>query len=288
MKINLSRRTIICPVIIVLLIFLFIMISDIVNRNSVFYQYWKILRSTIILATAWLTMRFIILAFINPINEKRKKPLPNIVKDLIGAFVYLTAVSVIITVVYDKTILSVWTFFISSWAIVGFAAKDIIAECMHGIYLDFQSDFEIEDWIQFKDGTIGKIIKMKMTGVEILLQNNTVLFITNTLLSNEPIINLSKPENGYYLSTKLNLDFSVPISQARKVISDAMKKVAGIKANDFKVFAESIQETGVIYVIYFKVLDQSNFSEVKHQVLQSVTEHLRKFNLNIAQIQNKN
>ena len=288
MKRNLSRKAIIYPIIIILLLLFFITIPYITNTNSDFFQYWKILRSAVILVAAWLTMKFITVIFIEPINESRKKPLPNIVKDIIITFIYLTAVSVIITVVYGKTILSIWAFFVSSWAIIGFAAKDIIAECMYGVYLDFQGDFEIGNWIKFKDGTTGKIIKMKMTGLEILLPNKTVLFVTNTSLIKEPVINLNKPENDYYSSINLTLEFNIPISQARKVISDAMKKVIGIDVNDFKVFAESIQEAGVVYVVYFKVLDQNNFSEVKHRVLQRITEHLRKFNLNIFQLPNKN
>jgi len=74
--------------------------------------------------------------FIEPINKNRKKSLPNILKDIIITFIYLIAASVIITVVYGKTILSIWTFF-SSWAIIGFA-KDIIAECMYGIIWIFK------------------------------------------------------------------------------------------------------------------------------------------------------
>jgi len=109
---------------------------------------------------------------------------------------------------------------------------------------------------------------MKMTGIEILLPNKTVLLVTNTLLIKEPVINLNKPENDYYSSINLTLEFNVPISQARKIISDVIKEVTGTDVNDFKVFAESIQETGVVYVVYFKVLDQNNFFEVKHQVLQ--------------------
>lgn len=266
------------PIIIILLIFFFIFTPNVIDENSSIYPYWKILRSAMLLLAAWLTMKLVTLIFLDPINKNRKKNLPNIIKDLIGSLIYFIALSVIITEVYGKTLTSIGAFFISSWAIVGFAAKDIIAECIYGIYLDFQADFEVGDWIQFNDGTVGKITKMKMTGLEILLQNNTLLFVSNTLLSHEPIVNLSKPDHNYYASINLSLDFSVPISQATKILSDAMK---GININDFKVFADSIQENGVVYIIHFQVPDLSSLFEIRHQVLQKVTEHLRKINLNI-------
>lgn len=110
MKRDLSQKAIIYPIIIILLLLLFITIPYITNTNSDFYQYWKILRSALILITAWLTMKFITVIFIEPINKSRKKPLTNIVKDIIITFIYLTAVSVIITVVYGQTILSIWAF----------------------------------------------------------------------------------------------------------------------------------------------------------------------------------
>lgn len=284
MKIKLSQKIIIQPVIIIFLILLFMFTSDIVDKNSTIYQYWKAIRSIMILAAAWLSMKFVTLILLDPINKNRKKNLPNIVKDIIGALIYFIALSVIITDVYCKSMTSIGAFFISSWAIIGFAAKDIIAECIYGIYLDFQADFEIGDWIQFKDGTIGKIIKMKLTGLEILLSNNTVLFINNTLLSKDPIVNLSKPKHDYYANIKFALDFDVSTSYAIDIISKAMKKVSEINAHDFRIFIDSIQGNGVVYIIYFKIPEQSLLSEVKHKVLQNVIDYLCKFNLKIVPI----
>lgn len=285
MKSKLFWKFIVGFIVILSLILLFIWSDNIANRNSgPAYQTEKIIRSILLLTTAWITTRFITLIFLDPINAKRKKNLPNIVKDIIGALIYFIAISIILVEVYGQTIANIGAFFISSWAIIGFAAKDLIADCINGISLDLQADFELGDWIQFKDGTIGKIIEMKMTGVDILLPNNTILFISNTMLNSDPMINLSKPENNYYIAINVILEHSIPVARARRILLAAAVSSNGVFNHDAKVFSESVQENGVVYVIYFKVPDRSVWLESRHQVIQNITEYLHKFNLKVCQI----
>ena len=285
MKTNLFWKFIIGISVIAFLVFLFIWTGDITDKNSgSAYQVEKVIRSIILLTAAWLTTKFITIMFLNPINTSRKKNLPNIVKDVIWVLIYFISVSVILTEVYDKTLASIGAFFISSWAIIGFAAKDLIADCIHGISLDLQADFELGDWIQFKDGTIGKIIGMKMTGADILLPNSSILFINNKMLNSDPMINLSKPERDYYININVVLEHTIPISRGRRILLAAASSAPGVYNRDAKVFSESVQENGVVYVIYFKVPDRGVWLETRHQVIQNVMEYLHKFDLKICQI----
>lgn len=267
------------------MIFLFIWSDNISKDNTgTAYQTEKIIRSIIILATAWFCTKLVTLLFLNPINEKRKKNLPNIVKDILGAIIYFAAIALIITEVYGETMSSLGAFFISSWAIIGFAAQDLIKDCINGISIDLQADFKLGDWVQFKDGTIGKIIKMKMTTVDLLLPNDTILYISNTMLNNDPMINLSNPQRDYYINIKVVLEHKVPVGRARRILLAAAATAPGVYNNDVSVYSESVQENGVVYVIFFRIPDRSVWLESRHQVIQSVTEYLHKFGLKICQI----
>lgn len=244
----------------------------------------RIVRSILILASAWMFTRLITLVVLDSINEKRKKVLPNIIKDIIGAIVYFIAIVLIVTEVYDQNIGNLGAFFISSWAIIGFAAKDFIADCIHGISLDLQADFELGDWIQLQDGTIGKLIEMKMMGVDVLLPNDTVLFLSNTMLNSDPMINLSKPNRDYYLGINVTLEHSVPVGRARRILLSAVAGAPMVFNHEVSVFAESVQANGVVYCIYFKCSDRSVWLETRHKVIQAITESLHKFGLRACQI----
>lgn len=267
------------------LVFLFVWSDGISHKTSgAAFETEKIVRSTLMLLTAWCSIRFITLTFLDPINKKRKKNLPNIVKDIIGIFIYFMAIVVIVTEVFGKSFFSVVLLVSPGLAVIGFAAKDLIADCINGIALDLQADFELGDWIEFKDGTIGKIIEMKMTGVDILLPNSSILFISNTMLNSDPMINLSKPERDYFVNIKVVLEHKVPVSRARRILLAAASSAPWVYNHEAKVFSESVQENGVVYIVYFKVSDRSVWLETRHRVIQSITEYLHKFDLKICQI----
>lgn len=254
------------------------------DNQGLAYQTEQIIRSILVIIIAWITTRLITLTFLDPINQKREKPLPNIIKDIIGIIVYCIALVVIITEVYGESITSIGAFIISSWTVVGFACKDLIADCVHGISLDLQADFELEDWIQLKDGTIAKIIEMKMTGVDLLLPNDTVLFISNTMLNTEPMINLCKPNKDYFLGVNVVLDHTVPVDRARRILQAATLSSPGVFNNEASVYAEGVQQNGVVYAIYFKIPERGVWLETRHQVINSITKYLHKFGLEVCQI----
>ncbi len=254
------------------------------DNQGIAYQSEKIIRSILVVLIAWITTRLVTLIFLDPISQKREKPLPNIIKDVIGIVIYCIALAVIITEVYNESITSIGAFIISSWAIIGFASKEFIAECIHGISLDLQADFEIGDWVEFKDGKTAKIIVMKMTGVDLLLPNNTVLFINNSTLNNEPMINLCKPRKDYFIGLNVILEHAVPVDRARRILQAATISSPGVFNNEAKVFAESVASNGIVYVVYFKIPDRSVWLESRHQVINSITKYLHKFDLKVCQI----
>jgi branched-chain amino acid transport system substrate-binding protein len=267
------------------LIFLFIWANEIdMDDTGALYQFELIVLSILILAIAWVLIRLLTLTVFIPINKKRARPLPNIIKDIVGVIVYCIAFTIIITEVYEEPIVSIGAFLLSSWAVIGFAAKDIICDCINGIILDMQGGIEIGDWVKFKDGSIGQIIKMKMTGVELVLPDDTTLFVSNSMISNEPIINLNRPERTYYLGVQVVLEHTVPVDRARRILQAATISSPGVFNNDAVAFASSAEHNGVVYDIYFRIPNRGVWLESRHQVINSITKYLHKFGLRVCQI----
>ncbi len=284
-KESILKRSSVILTLIVLLVFLFIIIGNITGENSgSAYQTEKVLRSGILLLAAWLLTKLIDTLFLDPINTKRGKVLPNIVKDIIFGIIYFIALIIIITGVYERTIDSIIAFFIGSWAIIGFAAKDVIAEFIQGVSVDLKANFELGDWIKFSNGTIGKIVNMNMMGIEILLPDNTTLFTNNRTLSSDMMINLSKPERRFYKSIEIALEHKVPVAKGQRILLAATLNSPGIFDYDVKVFAKALQENGIVYEVHFSVADLDKLPEIRHFVIQNISDYLNRFDLKICQI----
>lgn len=256
----------------------------ITTESEVALQIKQIGISILILVIAWIVFRLISLIFIDPINEKRERALPRIIKDIIIAVIFLAAIAVIVTQVYNKSILSLGVLSISTWTCAGLAAKDMIADCLYSISTDIQGNFEVGDWVQFPDGAIGQILTLKLGGVSLLMPNDTVLFISNVALNTTPMINLCRPTKDYFLGVSVVLDHDVPVDRARRILQAAACSSPGVFNNDASVFAQGVQSNGVVYDIFFRIPHRGVWLESRHQLVSSVTKHLHKFGLKVSQI----
>lgn len=272
-------------ILVLALIALFVWGSEISpENNGVMYNIEQGVQSIIVLAIAWILTKIVSIIFLEPLKNVRQKSLPNIIKDVVKVCIYCFAVMFIVTKIYNQSLLSISAIFISSWTVIGFAAKDVLGDCINGVSIDWQANIEVGDWVKFKDGTIAQVVKMKMTRVDLMLPDSTALYVTNTTLNSEPIINLSKPTREYYIGISVVLEHSVPVSRARRILHAAISNAEGIYKHDANVFAESVQANGVVYVIHFKIPDRGVWLECRHQVINAVTKQLHKFGLKVCQI----
>src|SRR5207244_13321086 len=97
------------------------------------------------------------------------------------------------------------TFSVVSFAI-GFALRDVIASVFSGIFLNLDKTYRIDETIQIMGNINQTAVVQEITWRSTYLKksDNTILIIPNGILSNIPIINLSRAKN-----INANFDFTV-------------------------------------------------------------------------------
>lgn len=251
---------------------------------GVVYQAEKAVQAVVIALMAVVFLRLITLLFLDPISSKRKRPLPNIIKDIIGTVIFYIAAVIIVTKVYGESAAIIVTFLIGACTAIGFGAQDFVKDCIAGITMDIQQDVCIGDWVKLDNGLVGKIIRMKLTGVDLMLPDNTVLFVSNTYVTENPFINLSSPEPDFFTGISVVIDHSVPVDRARRILYAATSKAPMVFNNQALVVAESVQNNGVLYAVYFRIAKRDVWFETRHQVINSITKHLHSHGLRVCEI----
>lgn len=248
------------------------------------YDYECLIKSFIVVLISIITIRILFAAIINPAEVRHKKKVPGILKYIVGALVLTAAAVYIVTAIYSKSAMAIFTTLGASGIGIAFIAQDTLKELIAGIIISYQNDFRVGDWIKFPDGTIAQIIRLKLTGIDLAILNDTRLYISNTKLTNEAIINLSQPDPSHFSRIDVILEHDVPVEQARRVLYTATANTSGLASKEPLVVADAVLQNGILFAVFFKIPSFGVGAEMKHRVISSIVQHLHKHGLKICEI----
>ncbi|MDR0744354.1 MAG: mechanosensitive ion channel [Holosporales bacterium] len=248
------------------------------------YAWEQFTKAILIVLIAIVIIRLILLALIRPIEEKRGMKISGLFKDAIAVVILSIGAVVIIRNIYGESVFGMLSVMAGSGVVIGIAAKNFLEEVIAGIIIDFQNDFRVGDWVKFPDGSIAQIIKTKITSVSLITADETLLHVSNTTFTNQPMINLNKPQTAFYSSLNVVLDHDVPIERARRILYAASCSAEGVYEQTVLVVAEGVQQIGILFGIYFKIPNQDVWLEVKHQVISSIIKALHEHKLKVCEI----
>ena len=254
------------------------------DKTGDMYDYECLIKSCIVILISIIAIRMLFSAIINPAEIRHNKKVPGILKYIIGALVLTVAAVYIVTAIYSKSAMAIFTTLGASGIGIAFIAQDTLKELIAGIIISFQNAFRVGDWIKFPDGVIAKILYTRLTGVELGLLDDTRLYISNTKLTNSSIINLSQPTPAYFTRLDVILEHDVPIEQARRILYSATANTPGLATQEPLIVADSVLQNGILFAIFFKIPSFDVGAEMKHRVISSITHHLHEHGFKVCEI----
>ncbi|MHB9041662.1 MAG: cyclic nucleotide-binding domain-containing protein [Melioribacteraceae bacterium] len=184
------------------------------NMDSLFYYSINIV--------FWLSGSYLLNTFIRKIiwgkiikTSASSKTL-GLIEDLTVTFIYLTAVWIIVTAVFEQstTSLLALTFLILLIALTFLRPKAL--KYFSKEFINTTRPFKVGDWIKLinKNGNeliVGEVIQFDRMAIQLKSEKDTLLLFPNNLLDEFLIENFSgiKKENRFSLFIKLNADLSI-------------------------------------------------------------------------------
>ena len=113
----------------------------------------------------WLTATFLIARIAVALTRfsfarKTQRPPPKLLGDIISGAIWATAFCVIAVVEFGVSPTAAAATSGVVIAVVGFAIRSLVADLFYGLTMAIDRPFEIGDWVELSDGSIGQVVEM--------------------------------------------------------------------------------------------------------------------------------
>lgn len=177
--------------------------------------------------------------------DKRKTTIISLIKNIIK---YIIAVIVIIMILnlYGVNTTSIIASLGAATVIIGLAFQDIIKDFLAGVFIIFDNEYAVGDWVKINDFT-GEVISLGLKTTKIRAYSGEVKILSNSSFTE--VIN--------YSFNKTNLIVNIPVSyetnleKLEKVLNNISEKIKNNKdVNDVTLLGvDSFDDSCIKYAI---------------------------------------
>ena len=156
--------------------------------------------------------------------------LVSLTKSVVGLVVLVGALALAATVAGFGTILVAFSALAGALVLaVGFAAQDLIANFVAGVFIVKDEPFEVGDTIEW-DGNAGVVREIQLRVTKLDTVNNELVTVPNSELANSALVNPSGNEQ-LRVSYDFGISYDDDIAHAKDVVVDEARRVAGALAD---------------------------------------------------------
>ncbi len=231
---------------------------------------------------AWFTAALLIIRILDGaiwqrlVQRRSGAPVPRLLIDLVAGVVWLVAGIAVVAQVFALPMTGIATTSSVAIAIIGFAARDMIASLFSGIAINFEHPYQIGDWIEVEPGVVGKVLEISWLTTRTVTRDGIGIIVPNARLATAPFRNYDHPKASWRDSVTIMLDPMIPAERVERILLAAMNTVPEVAALPDKpdVKIESIDERGVSWLARFWVGDYGAMPETRYAVQKSILKHI--------------
>ena len=188
-------------------------------------------------------------------GKKRQTPIPEFLRQVVALFIYLIALLLVLSVVYDaegqlKTLLAGSGI---AAIVLGFATQDLFGGIIAGIALQISRPYKVGDWLNIQD-RFAEVMEINWRSTRLRTNDGIYLDIPNYAIARGTIINLHYPTQIHAMRLRVGIDYKVPPNRVKDALHRAASSAEGVVPNPpTRVFVMDFAESAVIYEIKFSM-----------------------------------
>jgi len=176
-----------------------------------------------------------------------KTGIPKILVLLFQGMVHLTALLLILSLVFHRDITALLATSGIFAVILGYAAQSTLSEVISGLALSFSKPFKTGDSVQV-DGIWGNVVETSWRSVTLRNYEGNLIVLPNSKIAGMRLINLDLPNNNTRHHIPFVMDIDVPPSRVREVAMAAMLSVPSVlKTPSPMVLFKNFVDKGVAF-----------------------------------------
>ncbi len=148
------------------------------------------------MALAWVISRLIELFIQIKQSEKDSRRVPGLFIGLLRTGCLIVGIAGAITHL-DYSITGVWVSTSVAVALIGFAVQKTLNDLFSGITLSLERPFELDDWLELSDGTVGQVIDINWRATRLRAWDKATYIIPNGELASQGFKNYHDADHPY-------------------------------------------------------------------------------------------
>lgn len=148
---------------------------------------------------------------------------PTIFSDLIRFVFIVVGIALVFWWVWDADVAGVFAALGITSIVVGLALQNAVGSIVSGLFLIFESPFQLGDWIE-TGGTRGQIVEVNWRAVHLETGNGIVVMPTAELAEGS-FVNLSRTTGPYSAKTEVQFATDDPPARVRSLLVDVARDV---------------------------------------------------------------
>jgi small-conductance mechanosensitive channel/CRP-like cAMP-binding protein len=213
----------------------------------------------------------------------RGKPVPKLLKDVVGALIYLGALFAIVALVFDQPVTGLLATSGVVAVVLGFALQNTLGDVFSGIALNMERPYRQGDWIQLDNGFEGEVVEINWRATHLRSRDDTEIVQPNSSMATARIVNYHYPTKAYAFNVQLRLDYKLPPSRAKAILKAAALACENVKADPAPIpRVWEFEESTVLYDIKVWVDDFAGHPNHVDAVYCKIWEHLRWAGVDVA------
>jgi len=145
-------------------------------------------------------------------------------------------VSVIVIAASALLLLTLWnidiTPFLASAGIIGivigFAAREALADFIGGIALYVDDTYRVGDVIQLEDGQRGTVSNVGIRSTRVITRDNVQVNVPNSVLNDARVINQSAPQHRQRIRIPISVEYGADLEQVDRIIESVCEETDDI------------------------------------------------------------
>jgi len=246
-------------------------------------------------STAFFVNRLVAVFFWDGVVGRTVKgQVPRLLKDTTALVLYATAGTGVMAFVFHRSVVGVWATSGVVGIVLGVALRNMILDLFTGLAVNLDQPYKLGDWIMINESLgeegnlIGCVEEVNWRTTRLRTTDNNLLVVPNNVLGQKVITNFMRPGERSRFELDFTLDFAVPTERALRVMTAALRAVAGSATGPLtdpppKVRVTGISELGVQYRARYWILPRIvSPSKARHTVITAILDHLHQAGITLA------
>jgi small-conductance mechanosensitive channel len=165
------------------------------------------------------------------LKRRRGVDTPALIQDIVTVLLFVTSFSFGLIFIADFSVTGIVTASGAITVILGLALQAVIQDLFSGLAINFEGSYTIGDWLtiytdQMPAPIYGCVTHISWRSTYLSLPDLTQIIVPNHMVTNNPVLNHSRPRESKRISVEVCLDNRLNVPRASEIILGEAYKVA--------------------------------------------------------------